>query len=53
MTKMFKSAGFKKYLDDNGLRPLLKTGNDVNKYLDEQYAFYKEVLTELGLVKKK
>ena len=53
MTRMFKSAGFKKYLDDNGLRPLLKTGNDANKYLDEQYAFYKEVLTELGLVKKK
>jgi len=53
MVKLFQSPGFKKYLDENGLRPLLKVGNDADKYLDEQYDFYKDVLTELGMVKKK
>lgn len=53
MTKLFKSAGFKKYLDDNGLRPLLITGAAVDKYFAEQSEFYKEIYTELGLLKKK
>lgn len=53
MVKLFKSAGFKKYMEENGLRPLLKVGNDAQKYLEEQDRFYTEVLNELGLVKKK
>ena len=53
MVKMFQSPVFQKYLDENGLRPLVKVGNEADKYLDEQYDFYKEILTELGLIKKK
>ena len=53
MVKLSQSAGWKKYLQDNGLRPLLKTGSDADKYLAEQTAFYTEILTELGMVKKK
>jgi hypothetical protein len=32
---------------------LLKVGNDAEKYLVEQTAFYSEILSDLGLVKKK
>ncbi|MND07251.1 hypothetical protein D3C83_291160 [compost metagenome] len=53
MVKMFQAPGFKKYLDDNGLRSLLKTGGDADKYLAEQTKFYTEILTELGMMKKK
>jgi len=53
MVKLFQSPGFKKYLEDNGLRPLLHAGGDAEKYLAEQTAFYTEVLGELGMVKKK
>ena len=53
MVKMFQSPGFKKYLKENGLRPLVKVGADADKYLAEQTAFYTEILTELGMVKKK
>jgi putative tricarboxylic transport membrane protein len=53
MVKMFQSPGFKKYLEDNGLRPLLKAGPDAEKYFSEQNDFYREILTELGMIKKK
>lgn len=53
MAKLYQSPGFKKYLEDNGLRPLLYVGGDTEKYLAEQTAFYTEVLGELGMVKKK
>jgi putative tricarboxylic transport membrane protein len=53
MVKMFQSPGFKKYLDEIGLRPLLKAGGDVDKYMAEQTEFYREIYTELGLIKKK
>ena len=53
MVKLFQSAGFKKYLEDNGLRPLLTTGADLEKYFAEQTEFYREIYTELGLLKKK
>jgi len=53
MMKMFQSAGFKKYLEDNGLRPLLTTGAELEKYFAEQTVFYTEIYTELGLLKKK
>ena len=53
MVKIYQSPGFKKYLEDNGLRPLLHAGGDAEKYLAEQTAFYTEVLGELGMVKKK
>ena len=53
MVKLSQSAGFKKYLDDNGLRPLLKVGGEADKYLAEQTKFYTEILTELGMIKKK
>ena len=39
MVKMFQSPGFKKYLQENGLRPLVKVGADVDKYLAEQTTF--------------
>ena len=52
MVKLFQSAGFKKYLEDNGLRPLLIVGADADKYLAEQTKFYTEIYTELGLMKK-
>jgi putative tricarboxylic transport membrane protein len=51
--KLFNSAGFKKYMDDNGLRPLLKVGEDSEKYIAEQDKFFTEILTELGIAKKK
>ena len=53
MVKLFQSADFKKYMDDNGLRPLLYVGDDAQKYLAEQDKFYTAVLNELGVVKKK
>jgi putative tricarboxylic transport membrane protein len=53
MVKMFQSPGFKKYLEDNGLRALLITGTDTDKYLAEQTEFYTQIYTELGLIKKK
>lgn len=53
MVKLFQSPSFKKYLQENGLRPLVKVGNDADKYFAEQTAFYTEILTELGMVKKK
>lgn len=53
MVKMSQSPGFKKYMEDNGLRPLLKAGGDVDKYMAEQTEFYREIYTELGLIKKK
>lgn len=53
LVKLSQSAGFKKYLDDNGLRPLLHVGDDAQKYLAEQDKFYTQVLNELGVVKKK
>jgi putative tricarboxylic transport membrane protein len=53
MVKLFKSDGFKKYMSDNGLRPLLKIGADSEKYIAEQNAYYTEILTELGIAKKK
>jgi putative tricarboxylic transport membrane protein len=53
MVKMFQSPGFKKYLQENGLRPLVKVGSDVDKYLAEQTTFYTEIYSELGKLKKK
>ena len=53
MVKLFQSADFKKYMSDNGLRPLLKVGDDAQKYIVEQDKFYTEILTELGIAKKK
>ena len=53
MVKLYQSAGFKKYLDDNGLRPLLYVGADAEKYFAEETEFYREIYTELGLIKKK
>lgn len=53
MVKMFQSKDFKKYMDDNGLRPLLKVGDDAEKYIAQLNQFYTEILTELGIAKKK
>ena len=53
MVKLFQSNDFKKYMSDNGLRPLLKVGDDSEKYIAEQNKFYTEILTELGIAKKK
>ena len=53
MVKLFQSPEFKKYMSDNGLRPLLKVGDDSEKYIAEQHQFYTEILTELGVAKKK
>jgi putative tricarboxylic transport membrane protein len=53
MVKLFNAGGFKKYLEDNGLRPLLKVGGEADKYLAEQTSFYTEILTDLGMMKKK
>ena len=53
MVKLFQSPDFKKYMSDNGLRPLLKVGDDSEKYVADQHQFYTEILTELGIAKKK
>ena len=53
MVKLFQSADFKKYMSENGLRALLKVGDDAQKYLVEQDKFYTATLNELGLIKKK
>lgn len=52
IVKMFETQSFKKYMDDNGLRPLLKVGDDAEKYIAEGHKFYLGVMTELGLVKQ-
>jgi putative tricarboxylic transport membrane protein len=52
MVGLFKSEGFKKYMADNGLRPLLRIGADGEKYIAEQNQYYTEILTELGIAKK-
>ncbi|MDQ8729106.1 tripartite tricarboxylate transporter substrate binding protein [Bradyrhizobium sp. LHD-71] len=52
MAKLFQSDGFKKYMSDNGLRPLLRIGKDAEKYVAEQHQYYAEILTELGIAKK-
>lgn len=51
--KLFQSKAFKKYMDDNGLRPLIKVGDDAEKYIGQLHQFYTEILTELGIAKKK
>lgn len=51
LTDMTKSPEWSTYLEENTLRPLVKTGPDVDKYLDEQNAKLKAVLTKLGLIK--
>ena len=53
MVKLSQSPDFKKYMSDNGLRPLVKVGDDSEKYVAEQHQFYTEILTELGVAKKK
>ena len=53
MVKLFQSPGFKKYLEDNGLRPLLKVGGDVESYLAQETKFYTQVLGDLGVLKAK
>ena len=53
MLKLFQSPDFKKYMSDNGLRPLVKVGEDSEKYVAEQHQFYTEILTELDVAKKK
>ncbi|HEX2827407.1 MAG TPA: tripartite tricarboxylate transporter substrate binding protein [Burkholderiales bacterium] len=52
MVKVFQSAAFKKYMSENGLRPLLKVGDDAEKYVAQQNQFFTQVLTELGIAKK-
>lgn len=52
MVKLFQTDEFKKYLEDNGLRPLLKIGEESEQYIAEQHEYYKEILTELGIAKK-
>ena len=51
LTQMTKSADWQKYLDENTLRPLVKTGAEAQAYLDAQNTSLKAVLTKLGLVK--
>jgi putative tricarboxylic transport membrane protein len=53
IVKMFQSTEFKNYLENNGLRPLLKVGDDAEKYIAQENEFYTKVLTELGVAKKK
>jgi putative tricarboxylic transport membrane protein len=53
MVKLFQSKDFKSYIENNGLRPLLKVGDDSEKYIAQQSQFYTEILTELGVAKKK
>jgi len=51
LVQMTKSPDWEKYLSDNTLRPLVKTGPDAKKYLDDQVASLKIVLTKLGVIK--
>ena len=51
LAEMTKSPGWQKYLDENTLRPLVKTGADAEAYIDSQNTTLKVVLTKLGLVK--
>jgi putative tricarboxylic transport membrane protein len=53
MVKLFQSDEFKKYMKENGLRPLFRAGDDADKYLAELHKFYTDILTELGIAKKK
>jgi putative tricarboxylic transport membrane protein len=51
LTDMTKSAEWSKYLEDNTLRPLVKSGADAEKYIEATNTTTKTVLTKLGLVK--
>ncbi len=51
LTDLTKNAEWGKYLEDNTLRPLVKSGADAEKYIEAQNATTKTVLTKLGLVK--
>jgi putative tricarboxylic transport membrane protein len=46
-----KNAEWSKYLEENSLRALVKSGADVDKYIEALNATTKTVLTKLGLVK--
>jgi len=52
LVKVSQSPSWKKYLSDNGLRPLLKVGDDAEKYIAQESQFYTQVLTELGIAKR-
>jgi putative tricarboxylic transport membrane protein len=51
LRKMTQTAEWKAYLEKNYSAPLFLTGEALQKYLDEDYAAAKSVLTDLGLVK--
>lgn len=51
LTDMTKSPDWTKYLDENNLRPLVKSGKDVTAYLDAQVASLQVVLKGLGVIK--
>ncbi|HET8570126.1 MAG TPA: tripartite tricarboxylate transporter substrate binding protein [Candidatus Limnocylindria bacterium] len=51
LTDMTKSAEWAKYMEDNTLRALVKTGGDAEKYVDETNTTLRTVLTKLGLIK--
>jgi putative tricarboxylic transport membrane protein len=51
LTDLTRSAEWSKYLEENTLRPLVKTGADVDKYIEALNTTTKTVLTKLGLVR--
>lgn len=51
LTEMTKSPAWQKYLDENTLRPLLKTGSKAEEYIDSQNSALEAVLTDLGVTK--
>lgn len=49
LAEMTKSPAWQEYLDENTLRPLLKTGTEAEEYIDSQNSALKAVLTDLGV----
>ncbi|MFZ5633540.1 MAG: tripartite tricarboxylate transporter substrate binding protein [Bacillota bacterium] len=51
--KVTQTEAWKKYLNDNMISDVYCGSQEFGKYLDEQDKMYKEVLTEMGVLKKK
>ena len=50
--KVTQAPAWKKYLEDNYITDTYMNSADFSKYLAEQEVMYKEILTEMGVIKK-
>src|SRR5260370_39664211 len=51
--KVTQTAEYKDYMEKQALKPIFLTGNDMLKFLEEDDALNKSLMTEAGFVAKK